>query len=159
MRHPKPNRDAHLRSCFKKFNTLYSASRVTDGVRPDDSNNSIMDTQWPPSVNVGKRRGIAVIAVDEQVITIILFMRKEVREQWHRSSKGTGHYRSQQHAPPADLPPLTISIFSDGSAMPRKIGQPALPAGYGVVAVCGGCPLARLSLDTGSRAPLQGPHA
>ena len=51
--------------------------------------------------------GIAVIGADEQAITIILFMRKEVREQWHRSSKGTGHYRSQQHAPPADLPPLT----------------------------------------------------
>jgi hypothetical protein len=78
-----------------------------------------------------------VIGADEQAITIILFMRKEVREQWHRSSKGTGHYRSQQHAPPADLPPLTISIFSDGSALPRKIGQPAPPAGYGVVAVEG----------------------
>ena len=52
-------------------------------------------------------------------------------------AKGTGRYRSQQHAPPVDLPPLTISIFSDGSALPRKIGQPAPPAVYGVVAVEG----------------------
>ena len=71
--------------------------------------------------------GIAVIAADEQSITIILFMRKAVRDQWHRSPKGTGHYRSQQYAPPANLPPLTISIFSDGSALTRKIGQPAPP--------------------------------
>ena len=41
-----------------------------------------------------------MIAADEQSITMILFMRKAVRDQWHRSPKGTGHHRSQQHVPP-----------------------------------------------------------
>lgn len=64
-------------------------------------------------------------------------MRKEVRERWRRGQSGAGRYRNQQHAPPLQVPPQTISIFSDGSAVPRKIGHPMPPAGYGVVAVQG----------------------
>ena len=47
-------------------------------------------------------------------------------------------FRAQQHAPPKQMPPDTVSIFTDGSAVPRKLGQPPAPAGYGFVAVAGG---------------------
>ena len=48
------------------------------------------------------------------------------------------HYRNQAYAPPRELPVTTISIYTDGSATARKLGQPLPPAGYGFVAVTGG---------------------
>ena len=43
--------------------------------------------------------------------------------------------RAQQYAPPSQLPPETLSIFTDGSADTHKRGQPPPPAGYGVSVV------------------------
>ena len=67
--------------------------------------------------------GIAVISANQKDVTLVLIVRKEVRERWRRAQSGAGRYRNQQHAPPSQVPPLTTSIFSDGSAIPRKIGH------------------------------------
>ena len=61
--------------------------------------------------------GIAVIAADEQTITVVLFMREATRARWRRSASSARDFRTQQYAPPAVLPEGTIeiSIFLLGS--------------------------------------------
>ena len=67
-------------------------------------------------------------------VTVTVFMTpatRQRRQQAHPQEK----FRTQQYAPPAEVPADTVSIYTDGSAIPRKLGQPKPPAGYGVVGV------------------------
>ena len=77
--------------------------------------------------------GLVAVVRDALEIKVVMFMRRETREAWL-----SGHRRTQQYAPPQTLPASTISVFTDGSAIPRKKGQPPPPAGFGFVAVEGG---------------------
>ena len=79
--------------------------------------------------------GIATIRDDggANCVKIVIFMNTASRLRWL-----SGTRRTQQNAPPGPLPHDTISIYTDGSAVPRKLGHPPLPAGYGLKAVTGG---------------------
>ena len=76
--------------------------------------------------------GIVAIQDDDSV-KIVMFMSDASRARWLAGTR-----RTQQNAPPNPLPRGTISIYTDGSAIPRKLGQPPPPAGYGFKAVTGG---------------------
>ena len=76
--------------------------------------------------------GIAAIR-DDGGVKVVLFMSEANRLNWL-----SGTRRAQQNAPPDPLPDGTISIYTDGSAIPRKLGHPPPPAGYGLKAVTGG---------------------
>lgn len=79
--------------------------------------------------------GIATIRDDggANCVKIVVFMNAASRLRWL-----SGTRRTQQNAPPDPLPHDTISIYTDGSAVPRKLGHPPPPAGYGLKAVTGG---------------------
>ena len=72
--------------------------------------------------------------------TLIFFMKEVTRRRWagKKLDVHAKRFRTQQHAPPLDLPEGTVSIYTDGSAEPRQIGKPPSPAGYGAAAVIGG---------------------
>ena len=84
--------------------------------------------------------GLIAVAAGDTAIKLILFMSAEARGRWEKQgdSLRSRHYRNQAFAPPRYLPRDTVSVFTDGSAVPRKLGQLFPPAGYGVVAVTGG---------------------
>ena len=83
--------------------------------------------------------GLATID-ESNTMRVIVFMREETRNRWCKGvdSLRSRHYRNQAFAPPVQLPDGTVSIYTDGSAVPRKIGQPLEPAGYGFVVATGG---------------------
>jgi ribonuclease HI len=72
--------------------------------------------------------------------TLIFFMKEVTRQRWagKKLDVHAKRFRTQQHAPPLDLPEGTVSIYTDGSAEPRQLGKPPAPAGYGAAAVIGG---------------------
>jgi ribonuclease HI len=72
-------------------------------------------------------------------VQVVLFMAATARTRW-RQAHPQRMWRTQQLAPPAAVPADTVSIFTDGSAVPRKLGQPKPIAGYGVVCVHGDDP-------------------
>ena len=82
-------------------------------------------TRWEAS-------GIAAVTAAGGV-RLVLFMNPDKRAHWLAGTR-----RAQQNAPPNPLPRDTISIYTDGSAIPRKLGHPPPPAGYGFIAVEGG---------------------
>lgn len=84
--------------------------------------------------------GLARISHTDHSLTLLLFMSEQKRNKWKAKTDGlrSRHYRNQRFAPPQQLPEGTVSIFTDGSAEPRKLGQLFPPAGYGVTAVRGG---------------------
>ena len=79
--------------------------------------------------------GIAAICKDGS-IKITMFMTDVKRALWIAGTR-----RTQQNAPPDQIPCDMVSIYTDGSAVPRKLGQPPPPAGYGFKAVTGGAGL------------------
>ena len=72
--------------------------------------------------------------------TVVFFMRKETRDRWkgRRLDANARRYRAQQYCPPQRLPARAVSIFTDGSAVPRKPGEHHPPAGCAAVMVVGG---------------------
>ena len=76
--------------------------------------------------------GIAAIR-DDGNVKVVMFMSEAARLSWL-----SGARRAQQNAPPDPLPHDTVSIYTDGSAIPRKLGHPPPPAGYGLKAITGG---------------------
>ena len=84
--------------------------------------------------------GLVRISHIDNSLTLMLFMSERKRNKWKTKTDNlrSRHYRNQRFAPPQQLPPGTISIFTDGSAVPRKPGELFPPAGYGVKAVTGG---------------------
>ena len=86
-------------------------------------------TEVQPGLNYLRSYVSYVFMSEKQV----LFMSEANRLNWL-----SGTRRAQQNAPPNPLPHDTVSIYTDGSAIPRKLGQPPPPAGYGLKAVTGG---------------------
>ena len=71
---------------------------------------------------------------------LLLFLCDATRARYKRKgdSLRSRHFRNQAYAPPMHLPDGTVSIFTDGSAEPRKPGFMFPPAGWGFAAVTGG---------------------
>ena len=84
--------------------------------------------------------GLVCIPTDGQPPELLLFLSDAARNRYKtkRDSLRSRHFRNQRYAPPVHLPERTVSIFTDGSAMPRKLGQLFPPAGWGLVAVTRG---------------------
>ena len=70
-------------------------------------------------------------------VRLIFYMKEATRQRWKRNIQ-KGCSREQEHAPPAELPPDTISIFTDGSAVYDKTQKRWVAAGFGLAAVHGG---------------------
>ena len=100
-------------------------------------------TDGGSAVDKFKRRweapGLAVVIKSEANVRVTLFMRDAARERWRQRAASRAGFRYQQHAPPARLPSTTVSYYTCGYGEARKKGQPDPPAGFGVVAVTGGC--------------------
>ena len=84
--------------------------------------------------------GLVTIPTDGQMPQLLLFLSARARDTHKRKkdSLRSRHFRNQRYAPPQRLPRDTISIFTDGSAIPRKLGELFPAAGWGAVAVRGG---------------------
>ena len=84
--------------------------------------------------------GIARMSADGTSTILLLFLSARTRDKWatQGDSLRSRHQRNVAYAPPKQLPYDVVSVFTDGSAIPRKRGQLFPPAGYGVVAVEGG---------------------
>ena len=64
-------------------------------------------------------------------------MRADTRKKWKRAVQ-QGCTKEQEYAPPAELPPDTTSIFTDGSAIYDKRACAWVAAGFGLAAVASG---------------------
>ena len=84
--------------------------------------------------------GLTYIPTDGGRPKLLLFLSAQARNRHKRKedSLRSRHFRNQRYAPPQSLPHDAISIFTDGSAIPRKPGDLFPPAGWGAVAVKGG---------------------
>jgi ribonuclease HI len=84
--------------------------------------------------------GLIHIPVNGEPPRLLLFLDDRARDRYKRKTDSlrSRHFRNQRYAPPKHLPPGTISIFTDGSAIPRKRRQLFPPAGWGAVAVTNG---------------------
>ena len=84
--------------------------------------------------------GIVYIPTTGEPPKMLHFLKDATRDKYKRKqdSLRSRHFRNQRYAPPQNLPVGTVSVFTDGSAKPRKLGEHYPPAGWGVVAVQGG---------------------
>ena len=70
-----------------------------------------------------------IAAFHGSTVTIVLFMTQATRLRWAQAHP-TGSYRTQQFAPPGELPAGTVSVYTDGSSEPRTLRQPKPVAGW-----------------------------
>ena len=84
--------------------------------------------------------GLVAIPLEGGAPKLLLFLHDTTRARYKRKgdSLRSRHFRNQAYAPPMNLPDGTVSIFTDGSAEPRKPGHMFPPAGFGFAAVTGG---------------------
>jgi ribonuclease HI len=84
--------------------------------------------------------GLVAIPLEGGAPKLLLFLHDTTRARYKRKgdSLRSRHFRNQAYAPPMNLPDGTVSIFTDGSALPRKPGNMFPPAGFGFAAVTGG---------------------
>ena len=84
--------------------------------------------------------GLVTIPLDGGEPKLLLFLCDATHAKYKRKgdSLRSRHFRNQAYAPPMHLPDGTVSIFTDGSAEPRKPGVMFPPAGWGFAAVTGG---------------------
>ena len=82
--------------------------------------------------------GLAVVVKSERNVRVTLFMSDAARERWRSRAERGRSFKYQQHAPPAHLPPGTVSYYTSGHGEARKKNMPPPPCGFGVVGVTGG---------------------
>ena len=63
-----------------------------------------------------------IATVNGSHVQVVLFMAATARMRW-RQAHPQRMWRTQQLAPPGAVPADTVSIFTDGSAVPRKLGH------------------------------------